>query len=95
MSRPWNQGSQPPNLEPDILGQFNSHSEWVSHASSALTGTQEETKLTGWDGNSIAVCIDALGRRCLNGGDFARARDENAFPVRYFVNFKVKNDQEI
>jgi hypothetical protein len=31
-----------------------------------------------------AICVDALGRRCNIGADFARARDEGAFPVRYF-----------
>ena len=31
-----------------------------------------------------AVFVDALGRRCLTHRDFVRAREDGAFPVRYF-----------
>jgi hypothetical protein len=60
--------------EPDWFGQFTTFDTWVN-------------KAAGWiDGR--AVCIDAKGRRCFNGGDFMRARDEDAFPVRFFWTFK-------
>lgn len=60
--------------EPDWFGQFTTFDTWVNKASSWI------------DRN--AVCVDAKGRRCLNGGDFMRARDEDAFPVRFFWTFK-------
>lgn len=40
-------------------------------------------------------CYDARGRRCRNGGDFMRARDEGAFPVRIFRDGKLIVLQEI
>jgi len=58
-----------PDGEPD--GQFSSHVEWVNKATSWI----------GWTG---AKCYDAKGRRCRNGADMARARDEGAFPVRWY-----------
>jgi hypothetical protein len=30
-----------------------------------------------------AVCTDRRGRRCVTHRDFLRAREEDAFPVRY------------
>ncbi len=71
-----------------IKGQsFRSHQEWVDHASSWLTqhpeyrDTQHPTG-RGFQGyHFTALCFDQLGRRCRNGGDMMRARDENAFPV--------------
>ena len=54
--------------------QFDTFEEWVNKASSWLTrrGPIEN-----------AVCFDTRGRACRCGGDFMRARDEGAFPVRY------------
>lgn len=83
MSRPWHKGSACPHLKPKILGQFDTHQDWVSHASRALTGF---TDSNGWE--LKAICIDDRGRRCANGGDFARARDEGTFPVRYFIEME-------
>lgn len=57
-------------LLPNWAGQFRTFQHWVDHASRYI--------------DKHAVCIDAKGRRCLIGKDFMRARDENAFPVRYF-----------
>lgn len=66
-------------LEPNIVGQFDTFNQWVAQASRVLTG--------GVDSNGCemrAMCVDSLGRRCHNGKDFMRARDENTFPVFYF-----------
>lgn len=60
----------PTNLTPNWAGEFDTFVTWVNKAPS-------------WIDNE-AVCIDNLGRRCRIGGDFMRARDENAFPVRFF-----------
>ena len=58
-----------PEAEPD--GQFGTFTEWVN-------------KATSWIGGENALCADARGRVCRNGGDFMRARDEGAFPVRFW-----------
>lgn len=83
-SRPWHNPTPLIGFEPDWLGQFDTFQDWVSHASRALTG------LEGNHGEEIkAICVDAKGRRCHIGGDFMRARDEDAFPIRYFVTGRV------
>ncbi len=64
--------SEPDNLpirKPD--GEFINFAEWVNKA--AL-----------WIGGTDPICADSLGRICRNGKDFIRARDENAFPVRFW-----------
>jgi len=58
-----------PAREPD--GQFNSFIEWCNKASS-------------WIGGTNPLCADAKDRVCENGGHFMRARDEAAFPVRFW-----------
>ena len=60
-------------VEPDgpADGEFQTHIEWINKARS-------------WIGLTGAKCYDARGRRCRMGSDFARARDENAFPVRFY-----------
>ncbi len=58
-----------PAREPD--GAFRDFNDWVNHATSYIGGTN-------------ALCADARGRVCRIGGDFMRARDEGAFPVRYW-----------
>lgn len=83
MSRPWQSGTPCPHLEPDVLGQFDTFDDWVSHATRALTGFVDSN---GWE--LKAVCIDATGKRCANGGDFRRAWETGAFPVRYFLDMK-------
>lgn len=57
--------------EGDADGQFDTFITWVNKASSWI----------GWTG---AKCFDAKDRPCRQGGDMMRARDENAFPVRYY-----------
>lgn len=54
--------------------RFDSYTQWVNKASSWLTRRGPHVK---------AVCLDARNRLCAIGGDFMRARDEGAFPVRW------------
>lgn len=76
----WGRGSaSPAPLAPKWAGQFDTFDAWVATATARLTGA------TGSLGQDVpAICVDAKGRRCNIGRDFHRARDENAFPVRYF-----------
>jgi hypothetical protein len=57
-------------LEP--AGEFRSFSDWVNTARRRIGGLH-------------AVCFDAKGRLCAWGAHFMRARDEGAFPVRFWV----------
>lgn len=52
-------------------GEFWSHQNWVN-------------KAVSWIGGTNALCVDAKDRICRNGADMARARDEDAFPVRFW-----------
>ncbi len=63
------------DLTPNWVGQFETFQQWVNKAASRL--------------DNKAVCIDAIGRRCLRGADFMRARDEKTFPVRYFWDMRA------
>ncbi len=54
--------------------QFDSFDQRVNKASSWLTRRGIRVH---------AICYDTQGRLVSNGGDFMRARDENAFPVRW------------
>jgi hypothetical protein len=58
-----------PDREHD--GQFASFQQWVD-------------KATSWIGGTNPLCADAQGRICRIGSDFMRARDEDAFPVRFW-----------
>ena len=62
-------GATVPTREPD--GEFASFQEWVNKAAS-------------WIGGRNPACYDAKDRRCRNGKDFMLARDENAFPIRFW-----------
>lgn len=80
--RPWHDPTPLDGYRPDWAGQFDTFDDWVNHASRALTG------VTGSVGEDLRpMCIDAKGRRCHVGKDFMRARDEGAFPIRYFWTF--------
>lgn len=59
-----------PDREPD--GEFSSFTTWVH-------------KATSWIGGENALCVDAKNRICRCGGDMMRARDEGAFPVRFYL----------
>jgi hypothetical protein len=75
----WARRASPCDLVPIWAGEFASFADWVNAASRRLTGCY------GSMGQEVpAICVDALGRRCSIGADFMRARDEDAFPVRYF-----------
>jgi len=54
-------------------GSFETFSTWVNKAQS-------------WIGGIGAICVDAKGRACRIGADFHRARDEDAFPVTWYVS---------
>lgn len=75
----WPRPATPCELVPTWAGEFIDFDDWVSKASNRLTGTFNE-----WGGEVPAICVDSLGRRCFQGGDFMRARDEGTFPVRFF-----------
>jgi hypothetical protein len=70
-----------------IKGQsFADFGHWVNWATSRLTSHPEYNDTahgkTGWRGHHFtALCFDQKGRRCRQGADFMRARDEGAFPV--------------
>ena len=53
----------------DWHGEFGSYDEW------ARLGPQPPYR--------TATFFDAQGRRCITQHDFARARDDRAFPLRY------------
>ena len=53
----------------DWHGEFGSYDEW------ARLGPQPPYR--------AATFFDAQGRRCITQHDFARARDDRAFPLRY------------
>ena len=70
-----------PDREPD--GQFDTFDRWVNHA-------------TSWIGGTNSLCADAQGRICRIGADMMRARDENAFPVRYWFGAgPIKSAKEL
>lgn len=55
--------------------KFDSFNQWVNKASSWLTRHPMHSQFFK------AICFDSKGRICSNGGDMAKARDEDAFPV--------------
>lgn len=76
----WPRPATPTTLTPAWAGEFVSFEDWVNFARQRLSGTYDPLM-----GNEVgSVCIDSFGRRCTLGGHFARARDEGAFPVRFF-----------
>jgi hypothetical protein len=87
VGKSWPRPATPINLVPKWEGEFSDFHDWVSFASKWLT--------VATDSNGMplsAICVDTLGRRCANGGDFMRARDEDTFPVRYFFEC-IEGDQ--
>jgi hypothetical protein len=75
----WPRAATRCDLEPLWAGEFRDFDDWVSFATARLTGTTNQYGV-----EAPSICVDALGRRCIMGGDFMRARDEGTFPVRYF-----------
>lgn len=83
----WPRPATPCNLIPSWEGEFRDHQDWVSFASKRLTVATDS------NGHPLsAMCVDTLGRRCHNGRDMARARDEGTFPVRYFFECTVSEE---
>ncbi len=80
VGKSWPRPATPTSLIPKWEGEFASFEDWVSKASTRLSVAT--SLVTG--AQVGAICVDAFGRRCTCGGDFHRARDEGAFPVRYF-----------
>lgn len=58
-----------PAREPD--GEWDCQQRWINHATRDIGGMN-------------ALCVDAAGRVCCNGGDFQRAEDEGKYPIRYY-----------
>lgn len=80
--------SSPAMIAPPFPRQkFDSFELWVNRASRSLTAhpeynDTEHGERKGWRGHHFtALCFDSQGRRCRNGADMMRARDEHAFPV--------------
>ena len=85
--RPWINATPMLGFMPEWAGQFDTFNDWVNHATRALSGVKGD-----FGQDVTAFCVDAKGRRCNIGGDFMRARDEDAFPVRYFFTGSVLED---
>lgn len=57
------------------LFEFRSYSQWVNKAASWFSGCKPNE----------CICIDSAGRICRTGKQFMRARDEDTFPVKVYV----------
>lgn len=75
-------------IEPPFSNQkFDCFEQWVNQATRRLTShpaynDTEHGNNKGWRGHHFtALCFDSVGRRCRNGSDMMRARDEQTFPV--------------
>ena len=90
VGKSWPRPATSTDLVPAWEGEFHSHADWVNFASKRLTVCS--SNVTG--AKVPAIAVDALGRRCTCGGDMARARDENAFPVRYFFECTPPANQD-
>lgn len=55
------------------LFRFSTFWDWVNNARWRFG----DAGVTGRD----VICVDGLGRICLSGKEFMRARDENQFPI--------------
>lgn len=88
VGKSWPRPATPTTLLPKWEGEFVSYQDWVGNAAKRLTVASSLT--TG--AKVEAICVDAFGRRCTCGGDFMRARDEDAFPVRYFFECEEQPD---
>jgi hypothetical protein len=80
VGKSWPRPATPCDLIPNWEGEFKDFQDWVSFAAQRLTVAT--SIVTGTE--VPAICVDSFGRRCTCGGDMMRARDEGAFPVRYF-----------
>lgn len=79
VGKSWPRPATPCDLVPNWEGEFRDFQDWVNFAHKRLTVASDS------NGAALsAICVDTLGRRCHNGRDMMRARDEGTFPVRYF-----------
>ncbi len=79
VGKSWPRPTTDCDLIPRWEGEFKDFDDWVSFASQRLCVATDS------NGHDLkAICVDTKGRRCANGRDFATARDEGTFPVRYF-----------
>lgn len=65
---------------------FGSFADWVDAAPYELTNHPQyndtQHGANGYRGQHFtALCFDQKGRRCTQGCDFMRARDDGSFPV--------------
>lgn len=60
------------------VGEFASYVQWVNTAASWIGSISRGR-------NYAVLCIDTKNRPCFIGADFMRSRDDNAFPVSYYV----------
>jgi hypothetical protein len=79
----------PVRLAPNWAGEFTTFDDWVNNARRDLAGKLCDSSTCTYPPGIPAICVDVRGRRCVQGSDFARARDEGCFPVRYFWDCKV------
>jgi hypothetical protein len=54
-----------------LVGEFDTFTQWVDKAKS-------------WTSGGNYLFIDRFGRPCRDGKDMMRARDSDAFPVRFY-----------
>ncbi len=55
--------------------EFSSYSQWVNKAASWFRGFKP----------GECICIDKVGRICRTGKQFMRARDQDTFPIKVYV----------
>lgn len=67
---------------------FTNFEEWVNKAQSWFATRIPDHAKAG----RRYICLDAIGRVCLIGRDFMRARDEKTFPVAVFLIDSDKTD---
>jgi hypothetical protein len=69
---------------PRWVGQFDTYHDWLTHQDAALCDGPGDS-----NGKIMpAVCIDAKGHRCVTSDDFVLSWGDDAYPVRYFWDFR-------
>jgi hypothetical protein len=62
-----------------LVFDFPSYLNWVN---TARTKFKREYKKGA--GDKDFLCVDAVGRICVKGAEFMRARDEKTFPIKTY-----------
>jgi hypothetical protein len=60
----------------DKVFEFFDFDDWCDTASKKFSNAGLSTANT--------ICVDSLGRICLSGKEFMRARDEGTWPIKVF-----------